>query len=319
MAALTTLAQLIVMNSTGVSQADISQIFQEAPFLASLAAAPSSNGTQHQFLRTIGAPTVGFRAVNTGVATSVAEQELVTIALKILSANVEGDQQVVKNFKHAVYGSGPAAYFAMQGKANLVSALSAAEACFFNGASGGFSGLKDALNVLGVASKLVLDAGGDTANGCTSIYAVRSTDDLADVVAVGGDMTGNGAFELTAGEMTEGKIVTSLGPPELSFPTYRMNQEGYLGLQIGSKYSVARCCNIDEQALVTQDLLKSLLDLGRTDRPFTQLVMTKRTGRWLAKNLETDLVKNVPLQTEFEGVPIIYTSNILHTEAVVTT
>lgn len=318
MPALTTLAQLIVMNSVGVSNADISQIFQEAPFLASLAAAPSSNGTNHSFLRTTGAPTVGFRAVNTGVATSVAEQELVTIALKILSANVEGDQQVVKNFKHAVFGSGPAAYFGFQGRANLVSALSAAEACFFNGASGGFSGLKDALNVLGVATKLVLDAGGDTANSCTSIYAVRSTDDLADVVAIGGDMTGSGAFEIQAGEMTEGKIVTALGPPELSFPTYRMNQEGYLSLQIGSKYSVARACNIDEQALVDSDLLKSLIDLGRSDRPFTHLVMNRQSGRWFAKSLETDLVKNVPLQTQFEGIPIIYTSNILNTEAVVT-
>lgn len=319
MPALTTLAQLLVMNSMGVSDAEISNIFQEAPFLSSLAAAPSSNGTVHKWLRTIGAPDVGFRAVNTGVATSVAEQEHVSADLKILSANVEVDQQIAKNFNHAVYGKGVTAYMAFQGMANLKSALSKAELQFFNGGSGGFSGLKDALNVLGDAAKLVVSAGGSAANACTSIYAIRSTDDLADVVAVGGDMTGSGAFELQAGEITDSKIVTSLGPPELSFPSYRMNQEGYIGLQVGSLYSIARACNISQQSHVTAELLEDLLDKARSDRPFTAIAMNRRTGRWLARNLKTPEVKRVELLTEFEGVPIVYTSNILNTEAVVTT
>ena len=318
MPALTTLAQLLVMNSTGIAPADITQIFQEAPFLASLAASPSSNGTTHKFLRKTGAPTVGFRAVNTGVATSVAEQEQVSIDLKIMSANVEADQQIAANFRHAVHGSGVPAYMGWQGMANLTSALAAAEAQFFNGGSGGFAGLKDALNITSDANKLVVSAGGAVANACTSIYAIRSSDDLADVVAVGGDMLGNGAFDLQAGEIIPSKIVTSIGPPELSFPTYRMNQEGYLGLQIGSKWSVARACNITVQAQVTADLIEALLDLGRTDRPFTAIVMSKRTGRWLAQSLRTPEMKRIELLKEYEGVPIIYTSNILHTEAVVT-
>jgi len=318
MPALTTLAQLLVLNSTGVSDAEVSQIFQEAPFLSQLAATVSSNGTVHKWLRTIGAPTVGFRALNTGAATSVAEQEQVVADLKILSANVEVDQQTAKNFRHAVYGSGKEAYFAWQGMANLASALAAAEQQFFNGGAGGFAGLRDVLNVLGNAGKLVISAGGAVANGCTSIYAIRSTADLADVVAVGGDLSGSGAFELEAGEIHESKIVTDIGPPELTAPSYRMNQEGYVGLQVGSKWSVARAANITVQAQVTDTLLEDLLDLGRSDRPFTALAMSKRTGRWLARNLKTPEQKRVELLEDYEGVPIIYTSNILHTEPVVT-
>jgi hypothetical protein len=322
MPALTTLAQLVLLNSTGIAPVEVSNVFQESPFLAMLAATTSSNGTNHKYLRQTSAPTVGFRAVNTGVATSVSEVEEVSIALQILHANVEVDQQIAKNFKSAVSGSGRDGYFAMQGLHALRSALQAAEKQVFNGTldgnSSGFAGLSNALNALGSSSKLVLDAGGDTANGCTSIYAIRTTDSLEDVVAVGGDMTGSGAFDIQAGEIHESKIVTALGPPELTVPSYRMNQEGYFGLQIGSKYSVARAANIDEDTQVTATLVENLLDLGRSDRPFTHLVMNRRTGRWLARSLVTDLNTRVELLREFEGVPIVYTSNILLTEDEVT-
>lgn len=322
MPALTTLAQLILANGTGLAPIEVSQIFQEAPFLAMLAATPSSNGTNHKYLRQISAPTIGFRAVNTGVATSVGEIEEVSQALKILHANVEVDQQIADNFKHAVYGSGPSAYFAWQGLLALRSGLQGAEVQLFNGTvdgnASGFAGFANALNVLGNSDKFVLDAGGDTANGCTSIYAVRTTDALEDVVAVGGDKTGSGAFEIQAGEIYNSKVVTSVGPPELSFSSYRMNQEGYFGLQVGSKYSLARAANIDAEAQVNAALIEDLLDLGRSDRPFTHLVMNRRTGRWLARSMQTDLVKKVELLTNFEGVEIVYTKNILLTEDAVT-
>lgn len=322
MPALTTLAQLVLLNSTGIAPIEVSQIFQDAPFLRMLAATTSSNGTQHKYLRQTSAPTVGFRAVNTGVATSVGEIEQVSIDLQILHANVEVDQQIAKNFKNALYGSGKEAYFAMQGLMALRSGLQAAEKQVFNGTvdglSGGFAGLSNALNVLGNSAKLVADAGGDTANGCTSIYAIRTTEALEDVVAVGGDMVGSGAFNLEAGEITESKIVTAVGPPELAVPSYRMNQEGYFGLQIGSKYSVARLANIDDEAQVTPQKIEDLLDLGRSDRPFTHLVMNRRVGRWLARSMITDLQKRVELLQSFENVEIVYSDNILLTEDAVT-
>ena len=104
------LADLIKLNDQSLSPRLASDLRQSAPFLMSLPADYASNGTVHNWLARTGAATVGFRAVNDGLAKAPSAQTKKTATLIYLDASSQSDVAYGEGFDSRVYGSGPMAY-----------------------------------------------------------------------------------------------------------------------------------------------------------------------------------------------------------------
>ncbi|HEY4260382.1 MAG TPA: hypothetical protein VGM98_09485, partial [Schlesneria sp.] len=86
------LADIVKLNDMNRSDIDVTDLLQDAPFLAALAAAEASNGTNHSYLKETGAPVVGFRAPNAGRFNSTDADTNVQIALQILDGSFSVDK-----------------------------------------------------------------------------------------------------------------------------------------------------------------------------------------------------------------------------------
>src|SRR6185295_9665360 len=93
-----TLADLVKVNDANLANIEVSDLLQDAPFLAALYAQTASNGTDHKYLKETGAPTVGFRAVNTGRENSSDADTLVTISCSILAASNFVDKALADSY-----------------------------------------------------------------------------------------------------------------------------------------------------------------------------------------------------------------------------
>lgn len=311
----TSLADLIKINDANLADIDdMSDLLQEAPFLAALAAEVASNGTQHKYTVENGAPTVGFRAVNAGRENKASSDRLVTADLAILAASFIADQQLAKTYK-----KGEAAYMFREGKRHLKEAFAMNEKQIFYGTgtggdSTGFGGLAQAETVDALAdADHVVNAGGSTVGGATSVWAIRSTDDGRDVQAIIGQ-----EGEIDIAEYFPQMMLDGDGK---HYPAFVCPIEGYTGLQIGSIWSFARIVNLTTQEGkgLTDSLLSQLLERFPSAKPPTHLVMNRQSGFQLqrSRTATTESGKDAELPKEYQNIPIILTDSILKTEALV--
>jgi hypothetical protein len=304
-----TLADLIKINDMNLADLNVSDLLQDAPLLAALAADVASNGTEHKYLKETGAPVVGFRAVNDGRENKASADTLVTIALKILDASFAVDKALAD-----AYRKGAAALIAREGKRHLKAAFATAEAQLILGTANdalGFVGLLSAATIDALTDTMVYNAEGDTVNGCTTVLAIRTNDDGNDCTLITGN-DGNVQMDETVVQRIAGATVGT-------YPGYYTPVTGWLALQIGSAQSVGRIANLDSDHTLDDDMLAELLAKFPASRQPNLFVMN-RTSR---KNLQKSRTATnstgapAPVPTEAFNIPIVATDAITDTLAVV--
>lgn len=302
------LSDLVKVNDMNLADMNVTDLLDDAPLMRALAAVESSNGTSHKYLKETGAPTVGFRAINDGRENSNSADTLVTIDLKVMDATFEVDIALADEYK-----DGPEAYIAREARRHLKSAFFGCEQQFINGTgadSDGFNGMVDAATLAYKDSAMVVDATGSTANGVTSCYLIR-TNDTGDAAAVMGQ-SGN----ISIGETT---VIKAAGSSTGTLPKYYTPVTGWIGMQVGSIYSIARIVNIDASKPLTDDLIYEAMAMFPASRK-PNLIVMNQTGRELLRKSRTATNATgapAPLPEFVDTARIITTDAITSTEAVV--
>jgi hypothetical protein len=301
-----TLADLLKINDKNARDLGMSDILRDAPLLKALHTVPASAGTQHKYIKETTAPSVGFRAPNSGIARTPSGDTVVTVDLKYMDGS-----HIVDVATADAYIGGAQGFIARKLPRNIGQSLFTFEQQLINGGGSGFDGFKQALNAL--SNAMVVNATGTTVGGATSVYAVRSTPDELDVAAVIGNdgvisvkETGTQFLADVSGN-TYAAYVTPIG--------------SWLTVQVGSAYSLGRICNLTTQAGkgLTDILIASLINKFPAGRGPTHLVMNRQSlGQLQASRTAVNSSgAPAPFPTESHGVPIIVTDAIVNTEALV--
>lgn len=307
---LLTLAELLVINDSQLADIDASDILNDAPVLAALAATTATHGNTHQFTKEVTAPVVGFRAVNAGRDHDHSEDQLVTATLSILDASYHVDKNLADIYKKG----GAEGYLARESRRHLRAAFFAFETQIFrgtvDGAAGGFDGFPDAAALDSIADAMVIEPDTAATDDATSIYMLR-TGNEEDVMAVIGQ---DGNIDLG-----EAFIQMIADAEDKLLPCYVQEISGWAGLQITSVYSIARLANVGiaTGSTLTDALLGELYDLFPAARKPNLIAMTRRSRGQLRDSRRTDLVKAVPTPNDWEGIPIVTTDAISNDETVV--
>lgn len=308
-----TLTDLAKINDASVAELEITDLLNDAPVLAHLAAAESSNGQTHKYNKETGAPVVGFRSVNAGRDQSKSADTQVTVNLALLDGAFTVDAALAD-----IYRKGRAAYVARELKRHLKAMFASGESAIFNGVAGSvFDGLLQAMNDISPAKDYIVDAGGADANACTSIYLIRTNGDGTDCTVIGaGDGNEGDSIKIHVGETVEQRVDDGTGKFYTGLCT---DVHAWLGLQIGSALSVVRVCNIAAGTTVDDDLFFDALERFPEARQPNLIVCNKNVlGRLRKSRTATNATgAPAPLPTEVAGIPIITTASIASTEAVV--
>lgn len=304
-----TLNDMILINDRNLADYEITDLLQQAPFLAALAADTSSNGTQHKYLKEITAPTVGFRAINQGRPHSKSVDEMVTVDLKILDAGWSVDKAAAD-----IYKNGKDAFIDREGWRHLRAALFAAEQQLINGDdTDGFIGMAQADGLTMTSDDMVLSGGASSDR--TSVWAVRSTPDFRDAALILGQ---NGNIEW--GETLVQRVDDDEGD---HFFAYVTPIQGWMGMQVGSRHSIARYANLGtgEGETLDDDKLAALIEKFPSGKPPTMFVMNRRSLRQLRDSRTATNMSGAPapFPSEAFGIPIIVTDAITNAESAVTT
>lgn len=304
------LTELAKINNANVADLGLSDILEDAPFLAALAAVTASNGTTHKWLKQTTSPTTGFRAVNDGRENDHGEDTIVSEDLKILDASFTVDLAVANG-----YGGGADSFLEREAGRSLKSAFFSAENQLINGTgadSGGFNGLADLATIDALADAMTVDAGGTTATTASSLYGLRTgVDEVAVVIGNDGEI-----------EMGEPVVQRIDGSSTGFLPAYFVAISGWLTLQYGSAVSCGRVVNLtaDSGKGLTDDLVFELFEQFPASRMPNLLVTNRRSREQLRKSRTATNATGspAPIPTEVGGVPLIVTDAISETEALIT-
>lgn len=300
------LSELLKINDQNVADIDgISDLLQDAPLLQTLVAEFASNGTQHKYLKETSAPVVGFRSINDGRDHGHSNDTKVSVDLALLDCSYHVDSAFADEYRF-----GKEAWIARESQRALQAGFFKAEQQLIYGtgaSAAGFTGLADASTIDALADGMVVDGGG--AANLSSVYLVRSVDALTDVTLITGN-DGNISVGASYEQMMAG---SSTG----MFNAYVTPVQAYLGLQIGSIYSVGRIANLDNGANgLTDDKISDALSNFPAARPATHLVMNRRSLQQLQASRTATNPTGAPApfpQSAF-GVDIVVTDAITDSE-----
>lgn len=312
-----TLADIVKLNDMNLADIDVSDLLQDAPLLAALAAGTASNGTNHSYLKETGAPVVGFRQPNAGRFNSTDADTKVEIALQILDGSFKCD----KALADAYVKGGPQAYLARRSLRTMRACLAGAEKqiIYGTGAGGdseGFVGLAQASTVDALAdTDHVVNAGGTTVGGASSVWLIRSSDDDTGVSVIMGKDGEIRIDDTVVVEATDGN--------GKHYPAYYTPIQGWIGLQVGSAYDIVRIANITQEDghTLDDDLLSMAMELFPSGKQPTHIAMHRKLRGQLQRSRSSfnDLGKPAALPTDFEGIPIVCTDQLnAFTEALLT-
>lgn len=302
----------LVADALDLSNAEVTDLVQAVPFLNLLPMETSSNGETHKYSKETGAPVVGFRAPNVGRDLDSSIDTVVTVTLKILDFSWDVDKAIADIWRKG----GKAALIAREGLRHIKSAMVAFEKQVIYGATalgdaGGFTGMVQAAPVDALADALTIDAAGTTADTASSCWAVRiGPNDLTGVV------NGDGAISL--GETT---VIQKTSSAALVYPAYYTPGCTWLGMQVGSIYSMGRIVNLtaDSGKGLTDALIGSLLAEFPVGKFPTHLLMNRRSQAQLraSRTATNPTGLPAPFPEEAFGVPIVVVESIVNTEPLV--
>lgn len=310
----------LVADALDLSDAEVTDLVQAVPFLNLLPLEKSSNGETHKYPKETGAPVVGFRAPNVGRDEDSSVDTIVTVTLKVLDFSWSVDKAVADIWRKG----GAPALIAREGMRHIKSAMVAFEKQVVNGIigasdsaaasgdSGGFSGMRDAATVDALADAThVVNAGGTTADTASSCWAVRiGPNDITGVV--------NGDGEISLGDTS---VIQKTSSGSLVYPAYYTPGCTWLGLQVGSIYSMSRIVNLtaDSGKGLTDDLISELLSLSPVGNEPTHLLMSRRSRTQLqqSRTATNPTGSPAPFPDSAFGVPIVTVESISNTEELV--
>lgn len=303
-----TLADLAKVNDQNNMDFGISDLLDEAPILARMAAEPT-DGDTHKYIKQTGAPTVGFRSVNDGRENSKSTDTEVTVTLKLLDSSFVVDKAIADQYRF-----GAPAYVAREGMRHLRAGFFKGEEQLIYGTTAqgdaaGFAGMADDAQLNALADAMVIGAGGVGVNVQTSIWAIRTGNDLRDAVLMSGQ-DGNIQIDDTIVQFIDGATGR--------YPVYATPIFAWLGMQIGGAFSVGRLANVDATATLDDDLLADLISLFPSGRGPTFFGMNRTSLGQLRKSrtATNQTGAPAPFPTEAHGIPISVTDSIVSTEAV---
>lgn len=306
-----TLAGLIQLNDMNTAELNVSDLLQDAPLIAAMEAVEASNGTKHSYDKEVVAEGVAFRAPNAGVINSASEDEHVETNLAFLDGSFDTDIAITSKAKN-----GTDAYLEKRTVRKLKSLLSTSEKnLIYGNVSGGFDGLLENALLNQLSDSMVIGAGGTTADEQTSVILIRTTEDDCALIA------GNGG-NFTAEDPYMNTVYPNPSTDAKRYDAWRVPLYGWLGMQYGSIYSVARIANLhksDAGASLDDDLLYDAIGLLPSARQPNLCVMNRQSLGQLRKSRTATNATGVPapMPTEIGGIPIIVTDSIVNTEAVV--
>ncbi|MCP4493410.1 MAG: hypothetical protein GY820_39800 [Gammaproteobacteria bacterium] len=307
-----TLAGLVQLNDKNNSDIDVSDLLQDAPLVARMAAVEASNGTNHSYLKETVAEGVAFRDVNAGVTNTNSQDEEVSIALKVLDGHFTVDTAMAKKYK-----DGPEAFLNKRVVRKLAAAFSTAEKQIIygtgtGGSADGFAGLFEnaALNQLADSMVVRPAVFGTTAASQSSVIMMRTGENDTAFV-IGND----GVIEVDDPVIQQ--VVVDPGTDNTTYVAWVVNAIGWGGIQYGSAFSVGRICNI-ETSLTDDDMYNLFAQFPANRKP--NLVSMNRSAQELLRKSRTAVnVTGKPADYEdnWQGIPLIVTDSLLTTEAIV--
>jgi hypothetical protein len=269
-------------------------------------------GTSYKVVSRTSYPGVGFRAANEGSTPTKSSFENQLIECYILSGAVQADIAVAR-----AYEDGEQAWKDVEAVGVMRQALIELGSQVIYGTSvdsKGFPGLQAIHTAFNAG--LVVDAGGTTGGTASSVYGINT--DTQGVQLVFGSGT---TFEL--GEWRIENVGT-----DTVYPAHVANLTAWVGMQVGSKYSVGRLkdATADSGAGVTDAKLAELLSKYPVGYRPNYWLMNRRSAYQLQVSRSASSVQNgvktssgseifAPLPTESNGIPIVITDSILNDEA----
>jgi len=266
-------------------------------------------GTSYKIASRVSYPGVGFRAANEGSTPSKSEFENQLIECYILSGAVQADVAVAR-----AYEDGEQAWKDIESIGVMRQAMIELGSQVIYGTSvdsKGFPGLQAIHTAFN--SGLVVGAGGSTA--LSSVYGINT--DTQGVQLVFGSGT---TFEL--GEWRIENVGTSS-----VYPAHVANLTAWVGMQVGSKYSVGRLSAVgsDSGAGVTDARLAELLSKYPVGYRPNYWLMNRRSAFQLQSSRSTAFSALgsksatgaevfAPLPLESNGIPIVITDSIANDE-----
>jgi len=269
-------------------------------------------GTSYKIASRVSYPGVGFRAANEGSTPTKSEFENQLIECYILSGAVQADLAVAR-----AYEDGEQAWKDIESVGVMRQAMIELGSQVIYGTTAdakGFPGLQAIHTAFN--SGLVVDAGGTTGGTASSVYGINT--DTQGVQLVFGAGT---TFEL--GEWRIENVGTSS-----VYPAHVANLTAWVGMQVGSKYSVGRLkdATADSGAGVTDAKLAELLSKYPVGYRPNYWLMNRRSAYQLQVSRSASSVQNgvktssgaeifAPLPSESNGIPIVITDSIANDEA----
>lgn len=305
--AFVTTTELLQLADGNISDIDVTELLEDAPLLARLAAQEASNETSHEWLKKTAAPGAGFRDLNDGRENTKATYSKVTQALKLFDAGFSLDLGLFKS------ASG-SRLMRREAIDHLKAAFTSMEKQVIYGTgedSDGFAGLANETTVDGTGDAMVVDAGGTTADTASSVWAIRTNEAAVSVVYGGGGRIEIGeSYETVLDGSTTG-IYDAMRTPILF----------YGGVQVATSLDVARIVNLTEDSGkgLTDDLLAELINLFPAGRKPTLLGMSRRSQKQLQQSRTATNATGAPAPFPVEAfqVPIQITDQISDTEGLV--
>ena len=269
-------------------------------------------GTSYKIASRVSYPGVGFRAANEGSTPTKSEFENQLIECYILSGAVQADLAVAR-----AYEDGEQAWKDIESVGVMRQAMIELGSQVIYGTTAdakGFPGLQAIHTAFN--SGLVVDAGGTTGGTASSVYGINT--DTQGVQLVFGAGT---TFEL--GEWRIENVGTSS-----VYPAHVANLTAWVGMQVGSKYSVGRLkdATADSGAGVTDAKLAELLSKYPVGYRPNYWLMNRRSAYQLQVSRSASSVQNgvktssgaeifAPLPSESNGIQIVITDSIANDEA----
>lgn len=300
--AVTTLLDIAKANGSDAAVGLIEEVLTAAPEV-NFGAARTIKGLSYKTLVRTGLPTSGFRNANEGTVPSKSTWENRVIECFTLNPRWECDKAVADRHE-----DGAAAFIALEAAGITRASMITMGSQFYYGVSNdakGFPGLLAAYD----STNMVVDATGSTANTGSSVWAVKfGPQDVQWVYGANG--------MLNVSDVTEARVTDASDNP---YTAYVQEMLAYPGLQVGSKYSVARIKKLtaDSGKGLTDILIAQLLMKFPAGVKPDYLFMSRRSLAQLQASRTATTVTGAPapFPTESHGVPIQVTDSIVDTES----
>ena len=297
----TTTVDALLIGDGNIDDIRVDDLLLDAPFLAALGVKAPSNGTQHEYLKHTAAPGVGFRPMNTGQDNTKGTRTKETAFLKYLDASFSLDRGLYES------PSGEALW-TDEASLHLKAALAQAEKQLIYGVdvdSGGFAGLAGLSTLDDSDDPFVINAGG-SGTDLSSAFLVRAGQ--TDICLLGPDAQ----IQIDIDDPFDTIELDEDGKP---FNVKRTPIAGWMGLQLGGRFSVSRIANLNVShggsKPLTDDLIARAIALHKTNRP-THVVMNFDAAESLRQSriATNDNGRPAPPVEEVYGLKVVVTDAI---------